>query len=60
MQLKCSDMFCKLILLSFFNTKSYAADYVHRAYRYNIKCQKCAGMGLNDFIFQKIIKIEIL
>ena len=28
----------------------------HTAYNWNIKCQKCAGMGLNGFIFKKIIK----
>ena len=26
----------------------------HSAYRKNIKCQKCAGMGLNGFILKKI------
>ena len=28
----------------------------HTAYSSNIKCQKCAGMGLNGFIFKKINK----
>ena len=26
----------------------------HSAYKWNIKCQKCAGMGLNGFILKKI------
>ena len=26
----------------------------HAAYSYNNKCKKCAGMGLNGFIFEKI------
>ena len=28
----------------------------HTAYSWNNKCQKCAGMGLNGFIFRKINK----
>ena len=28
----------------------------HTAYSYSNKCQKCAGMGLNGFIFKKINK----
>ena len=31
-------------------------ETMHTAYNWNIKCQKCAGMGLNGFIFRKIIK----
>ena len=28
------------------------------AYRWNIKCQKCAGMGINGFTFKKINENE--
>ena len=31
-------------------------ETIHTAYNWNIKCQTCAGMGLNGFIFKKIIK----
>ena len=29
---------------------------MHTTYRWNIKWQKCAGMGLNGFILKKISK----
>ena len=32
---------------------------VHSAYRYNIKCQKCAGMGLNGFHVKKIFSTQV-
>ena len=32
------------------------ALHSHSAYSLNIKCQKCAGIGLNGFIIKKINK----
>ena len=29
----------------------YMQYYDHSAYSWNIKCQKCVGIGLNGFIF---------
>ena len=31
---------------------------LHTTYSWNIKLQKCAGMGLNGFIFKKINENE--
>ena len=31
-------------------------NWKHIAYRKNTKCQKCAGMGLNDFILKEMKK----
>ena len=48
--------FMRSNLISFKNTLE---DQRHAAYSYNIKCQKCAGMGLNGFIFKMKIKIML-
>ena len=32
----------------------------HTTYSWNIKWQKCVRMGLNGFIFKKLMKIKIL
>ena len=34
--------------------RSYNTNALHTTYSWNIKWQKCAGIGLNGFIFKKI------
>ena len=40
--------------LMFFFQKRYKDNFLERSHAKNIKCQKCAGMGLNGFILKKI------